>query len=438
MFGTGQGGFGGFGGFGNPGMGGGFAPRPDLESQARQYWEAWANAMRGAPAAPASPVDEWNQAVQGWAQLFGAPSSPVGDMASRFGQQAADWYGRMQQVAAQFAGRAHTAADIAQAWREALGASATNPFAEIFSAMHGWGRHGLDGWAEQIAPFLHTLQQWQAQQQLHVPAFGPAREHQQRWQALAQAAQDYQQRNNEYNALLLKVAEKAYVAFEDKLEQRNATGQRIGSARALFDLWIDAAEEAYAREALSEEFRHAIGALANAQMRLRAAVQKEAEQFCNLFGLPTRTEVDSAHRKIAELQRELRKAARARTEAPRARPQPATAEPEPVAAGPNKPVAAKKPPAKPGARKTARPKKKPATSRAVAAKAEIVGKPATKKAAAKKPVPKKPSSPAAARTGAKVVSMKDWVARGMASIEAPKPAGPAARPKSGNGKGGRK
>src|SRR5690606_3617592 len=126
------------------------------------------------------------------------------------------------------------------------------------------------------------------------------------------------------------------------LEQRNATGQRIGSARALFDLWIDAAEEAYAREALSEEFRHAIGALANAQMRLRAAVQKEAEQFCNLFGLPTRTEVDSAHRKIAELQRELRKAVRARTEAPRLRPQPARVEPEPVAAGPNKPVATKK------------------------------------------------------------------------------------------------
>ena len=41
------------------------------------------------------------------------------------------------------------------------------------------------------------------------------------------------------------------------------------SARALFDLWIDAAEEAYAQVALSPEFREVYGAYVNAQMRLR-------------------------------------------------------------------------------------------------------------------------------------------------------------------------
>ena len=436
MFGTGQGGFGGFGGFNNPGAGG-FAPRGDIESQARHYWDAWANAMRGVPAAPANT--DWNQAVQAWSRMFGgAPASPVDEMMNRFGQQAADWYGRMQQVAAQFAGKDHTAADIGRAWREALGAGAdaANPFADIFSAMQGWGRHGLDGWSEQIAPFLHTLQQWQTQQSPHVPAFGPAREHQERWQALAQAAQDYQQRNNDYNALLLKVAEQAFGVFEDKLEQRNAPDKQIGSVRALFDLWIDAAEEAYAAEALSPEFRHAIGALANAQMRLRASVQKEAEQFCNLFGIPTRTEVDAAHRKIAELQRELRKTARARTEA--RPPQPAkTGAQAPAEAAPKKAPAKK--PGKQATQRTAKPKKKPTASRALAAgKAEIASKPVKP---GKKPTSaaKKAPSPAASRGNAKVVSMKDWVARGMASIEPPKPAKPtAAKPKAGNGKAGRK
>ena len=435
MFGTGQGGFGGFGGFNNPGAGG-FAPRGDIESQARHYWDAWANAMRGVPAAPANT--DWNQAVQAWSRMFGgAPASPVDEMMNRFGQQAADWFGRMQQVAAQFAGKDHSAADIGRAWREALGAGAdaANPFADIFSAMQGWGRHGLDGWAEQVVPFLHTLQQWQTQQQPHVPAFGPAREHQERWQALAQAAQDYQQRNNDYNALLLKVAEQAFGVFEGKLEQRNAPDRQIGSARALFDLWIDAAEEAYAAEALSPEFRHAIGALANAQMRLRAAVQKEAEQFCNLFGIPTRTEVDSAHRKIAELQRELRKAARTPVQARRSQPA-QTETPAPAAAAAKTPAV--KQASKPAAKRATKSKKKPTASRAVAAgKAEIVGKPAKpeKKSAS---ATKKKSSLPAAKGNAKVVSMKDWVARGMASIEPPKPAKPAAKPKAGNGKAGRK
>ncbi len=42
-------------------------------------------------------------------------------------------------------------------------------------------------------------------------------------------------------------------------------------------------------------------------MRLRAATQQEVELACAQWGIPGRGEVDAAHRKIAELQRELRR-----------------------------------------------------------------------------------------------------------------------------------
>jgi hypothetical protein len=74
----------------------------------------------------------------------------------------------------------------------------------------------------------------------------------------------------------------------------------------LFDLWIDAAEEAYAEVALSPEFRAASGARVNAQMRLRQAVQGEIERTSALFGMPTRSDLDAAFRKIADLERVLR------------------------------------------------------------------------------------------------------------------------------------
>jgi len=45
----------------------------------------------------------------------------------------------------------------------------------------------------------------------------------------------------------------------------------------------------------------------NAQMRLRAGVQKEVEFASGLFGMPTREEMDAAHRKIAELERTVRR-----------------------------------------------------------------------------------------------------------------------------------
>src|SRR5690606_26795899 len=135
---------------------------------------------------------------------------------------------------------------------------------------------------------------------LRIPAFGAGREHQERLQALARALVEYDEATSAYNALLLKATEHAFVRFEDKLAERAAPGKQIESTRALFDLWIDAAEEAYAQIALSPEFRTAYGRLVDAQMRVRAGVHAQVEQACVSLGMPTRAEVDSAHRKIVE------------------------------------------------------------------------------------------------------------------------------------------
>jgi polyhydroxyalkanoate synthase subunit PhaE len=106
---------------------------------------------------------------------------------------------------------------------------------------------------------------------------------------------------------MLKAAQRAFEVFEDKLAERSEPGRQLRTARAMFDLWIDAAEEAYAEIALSPEFRKVYGDLVNAQMRVRSGVQQQVEQVSGMFGMPTRSEVDAAHRKIAQLERELRR-----------------------------------------------------------------------------------------------------------------------------------
>src|SRR5690606_15274125 len=63
----------------------------------------------------------------------------------------------------------------------------------------------------------------------------------------------------------------------------------------------------YADIALSPRFSDVYGAMVNSQMRLRAAVQREVEQAGEAMGVPTRTEVDAAHRKITVLEREVRR-----------------------------------------------------------------------------------------------------------------------------------
>ena len=453
----------------------------DFESVAQQYWSLWGDALRQVGAAPAMPMPGaapgWQQTVDWWAQLVPGGQAQVDEAVGRFQRQASQWFGQMQQVAAQFTGRDHDATDIGRAWRSALGMAdptpAHNPFADIFRSMQG-GAHGLDGWMQQLRPWLENLQR-DGDRWLHVPTFGLAREHQERWQHLAQAYQDYRQRVAEYDQLMLQVAQDAFARFERKLEEHAEPGRQLQNARALFDLWIDAAEEAYAQVALSEDFRHVFGGLANAQARLRLGVQREVEQVCTLFGMPTRTEVDSAHRKIVELERALRRVTRAQAAPVRRAPvQRAAAEPveapvvaeapPPPAPRPAKPKAVKKrpPSRKPAPAAKAAPKKRVAAKktaakkpprRAVAAAAPLATRqeraPAAAQAVARKPArartptqavpkarvakaPKKTAAPAS--KPASVVSMKDWVARNAAraaTAQAPKA---ASKTKRGKGK----
>ncbi|MGV8941393.1 MAG: class III poly(R)-hydroxyalkanoic acid synthase subunit PhaE [Lysobacter sp.] len=336
----------------NQGFGmGGFSPEgfgdgsEDFAALARQYWSRWGEMLRGqaapAPAsgfgaagfagsgfpgffgagagmpgaglsgagasgAAAGAMPGWNEAVAWWSQLAQGGSHPADAAVERFNNQARGWYAQMQQLAAQFAGQDASAADIAKAWKQGFGGAGGNPFAEALRGMQGPGQQGFEQWLGQVAPWLEQMQR-EGQSWLGTPALGFTREHQQRWQQLASTLQDYQQQDKAYQALLAEAMQDAFKRFEDKLAACSEPGKQLESARALFDLWIDAAEEAYAEVALSPRFRDAYGALVNAQMRLRSAVQREVEQAGEAMGVPTRTEVDAAHRKITQLERELRR-----------------------------------------------------------------------------------------------------------------------------------
>lgn len=334
----------------------------DFEQLARQYWSAWGEAMRSdamrTSAMPAQPgMPGWNDALGWWSQLAkgaGAahPASGADDAINRFNSQAQHWLGQMQQLAAQFAGKPAQPADIAAAWQRMLGASGSNAFAEMFKGMSGPGQHGLDDWMQQMAPLLQSMQR-DGRSWLGLPAFGFAREHQERWQSLAQAQLDYQEKSNAYNALMAEATQLAFRRFEDKLAERSEPGRQLSSARALFDLWIDAAEDAYAEIALSPRFREIYGEFLNAQMKVRAGLQREVEQYCGQLGIPTRTEIDAAHRKIVQLERELRRMRDALQEPPAPETRAASTAPatRPAAEKKTKPAAPAKPAAKAPAKK---------------------------------------------------------------------------------------
>ena len=241
----------------------------------------WFGAM-GATPAPSTPdpFAWWKPA---------APATPAFDPTALAGQ----WMTQMQQLAAQFGGADAQAADIARAWRSMLG---DNPFAQA-------------GFANAFMPaaFFGAGAQGAPRGPLDLPAFGYTREHQERMQSFARATAAFQQASQAFNAIVAEAGQEAFTRFESLLAKRGTEGKPVDTARGLFDLWIDAAEDAYADIALGERFQSAFGDYVNAQMRLRAAMQREVELACAQWGIPGRAEVDAAHRKVADLEREVRR-----------------------------------------------------------------------------------------------------------------------------------
>lgn len=296
----------------------------DFEALARQYFSAWGDALRHA-AAPASGAaagpGTWQQTIEGWAQLMSSPGNAQSEEAvHRFRDQAGGWYGTMQQVAARFAGQDATSADIAQAWREAVEGQGDGLLKWMLQGARGHTQPGGPDLLALLERLQEDLGPW-----LHSPAFGPGREHQARWQALLRAQQEFQAHAGDYVDQIKQALDDAFALFEQRLAEHEAPGNQLTSARAMFDLWIEAAEDAYAKVALSEPFQQVYASLGNAQMRLRAGAQQEVERLCEAFGLPTRTEMDAAHRRITELERLVRRMATAAGPQPAAAAKPAKA-----------------------------------------------------------------------------------------------------------------
>ena len=274
----------------------------------KQYWSAWQDATRSAAGTP-DAATPWHEGLEQWARLFG-DSGKQNETLDRLMAGAKGYMALMQSM---IAAAGHNPAGVdPKAWSEAMrngfdlpGTDALllgNPLAKLLRDIGGPGAQGIDQLSSSLAPFLAQAKS-ESLSWLHAPAFGYAREHQEHYQKMAAAFVEYQDAVNRYNALVLKASQRSFGIFEDKLAARDEPGRQIESPRALYDLWVDAAEEAYAETALSDEFRKVYGDVVNAQMRVRSHVQAEVERIGTDLGMPTRTELNSVHKRLHELRR---------------------------------------------------------------------------------------------------------------------------------------
>ena len=285
----------------------------DWDALQRQYWTAWSDLTRKTATGSGDASTPWKEGVEQWSRMF-AEGGKQNDTAERVVESAKSYVTLMQSMLGAASGQ-NFGTPNAQAWMDTLRSGfnmpgvdpsmLNNPLAKALHDISGHGVQGFEQWAAGAAPMVEQMRE-QGLSWLRAPAFGYAREHQEHIQKMALALAEFQEANKHYNAQIMKSSKRAFEIFENKLAERSEPGRQIDSMRAFYDLWVDSAEEAYAEIALSDEFRKVYGDVVNAQMRVRSQMQQEVERIGVDLGMPTRTELNSVHKRLHDLRRQLR------------------------------------------------------------------------------------------------------------------------------------
>ena len=143
-------------------------------------------------------------------------------------------------------------------------------------------------------------------QLMDFPSFGLNRESQERKVEMFKGMKAHFEANKIYNALTLKSMQNGIERMQSKLAERSEPGRELDSMKAVYDLWIDSLEESFAQTALSPEFQDAYADLVNTKMRVQASIQKQVALTTGELGMPTRGEMDSVHKKLADMRRDAR------------------------------------------------------------------------------------------------------------------------------------
>ena len=110
----------------------------------------------------------------------------------------------------------------------------------------------------------------------------------------------------EHNKVMLEAWMKAAGAFAKTLNERAERGETLESSREVMALWVETANEVLLETQRSDAFLKTQRDLLKASTDLRLAQQELAEFYSEMFGYPTRTELDDVHKTVTELRRELR------------------------------------------------------------------------------------------------------------------------------------
>ncbi|CAN5832312.1 hypothetical protein BH10CHL1_BH10CHL1_34480 [soil metagenome] len=152
---------------------------------------------------------------------------------------------------------------------------------------------------------------WQAFEQtfspfLAAPSLGLHREFNEKAKKSFSLWRDQQQALLAYQELLGNAWVNAFMALLQKLHAMAQQGQTFEHPNQFSTLWVEVADEQYLVLFHSEQYAKAQSHLINSSLALRRHWRELSETWLRSQDLPTRSDLDEAHRQIYELRKELK------------------------------------------------------------------------------------------------------------------------------------
>ncbi|MBF0627200.1 MAG: class III poly(R)-hydroxyalkanoic acid synthase subunit PhaE [Magnetococcales bacterium] len=312
----------------------------------RKMWEDWSDVTQSNWTntwQTENPMNFFREGMKNWPNPFMAPTQTPEAMAMKHAMGSMEEFMRMgREVFKLFQGMSE-AGNMTQEWTSQLDKAiqqAKSMFGQgsesLFGAMNAMGGMGnLAGMGkmEDMTAFLsRPMKAWtdflgsnpafsndtmrallaggQVTEEtlsrfLSVPGVGFNREKQEKIQEGMRLTLEYRKAFEEFQKVMNESSKRALDLLHRKLLEMGAEGKSLQTMRDLYVLWVDCNEEANAATVSSKEYNEINSRMVNAMMRVRRNMAEMMDSSLAAVNMPTRRELDSAHRQISTLRRRV-------------------------------------------------------------------------------------------------------------------------------------
>jgi class III poly(R)-hydroxyalkanoic acid synthase PhaE subunit len=283
----------------------------------QKYWEQWSDMSRKAMGMQEPPQSPWESALEHWWQAISpsAPEATRGFM-DKMLQQGKLFFRLGEEMQANL--------DKTQDWSEALNQAFENIQESMAAGAEQSAEASEKGFSQWMGFWEGPIESWRKaagqlplnsdfagtpnlfEQVLGMPGLGFTREDEERYKALGQSWLHYQHALMRYQHFFADLGSASVRCMKGKLKTLADDGQKIESTRALYDLWVAACEEEYAKHAMTPAYAKVYGELVNSLMAFKKQWRELVDERLGVVGMPTTREVRTLQTRLQESRREMR------------------------------------------------------------------------------------------------------------------------------------